>query len=144
MNERLGTAAVAAALLAAAIARPGQAETPLERGTYLMQSIVACGNCHTPQGPDGPLPGMELAGGLVIEEEAFTVHTPNITPDPETGIGGWTNAQIKRAITQGVSADDSPLMPPMGFPYYANMTEADLDALVAYLRSIAPLETEPR
>ena len=84
MSQRLGWSSVALVVLAVALPRQGQAESLLERGTYLMNSIVACGNCHTPQGPDGPLPGMELAGGLVIEDPAFTVHTPNITPDPET------------------------------------------------------------
>ncbi|MEQ9609706.1 MAG: cytochrome C, partial [Kiloniellaceae bacterium] len=58
---------LAAMALSGAAAR---AETLLERGTYLMQGIVACGNCHTPQGPNGPLPGMELAGGLPFEFEA--------------------------------------------------------------------------
>ncbi len=63
----------------------------------------------------------------------------NITPDPETGIGSWTDEQIRRAITRGISADGSPLMPPMGYHYYANITGTDLDALVAYLRSLQPL-----
>ena len=63
------------------------AETPLERGTYLMQSIVACGNCHTPKGPNGEIPGMELAGGFKFDEKPFTAYAPNITPDKETGIG---------------------------------------------------------
>src|SRR3546814_16568797 len=59
-----------------------------------MRSIGACGNCHTPQGPDGPLPGMELAGGLKMEDPAFTAYGANLTPDVETGIGGWSDAEI--------------------------------------------------
>ncbi len=55
-----------------------------------MNSIVACGNCHTPQGPTGPIAGKELAGGLLLEDDAFTVRVPNITPDRETGVGAWT------------------------------------------------------
>ena len=81
------------------------------------------------------------AGGLLIDDDAFTVHTPNITPDRETGIGSWSDEQIKRAITEGVRADGSRLLPPMGFPYHANMAEADLDALVAYLRTLEPIRT---
>src|SRR3546814_16522536 len=71
-------------------------ETPLERGTYLMDSIVACGNCHTPRGPDGPLPGMALAGGLELSLPGFVAYAPNITPDQETGIGGWHGAETIR------------------------------------------------
>jgi len=50
-----------------------QAETPLERGTYLMKSIVACGNCHTPQSPAGPAQGMELAGQFLMSIEQFKI-----------------------------------------------------------------------
>jgi hypothetical protein len=53
-------------LLALLPARLDATESPFEQGDYLINGIVACGNCHTPQGPDGPLEGMELAGGLVI------------------------------------------------------------------------------
>jgi mono/diheme cytochrome c family protein len=104
-----------------------------------MSSIVACGNCHTPQGPDGPLPGMELAGGLLIEDEAFTIHTPNITPDPETGIGGWTDAQIIAAIREGRRPDGRIIGPPMPIGLYRDMSDADAQAIVAYLRQVAPV-----
>ena len=82
-----------------------QAESRLERGRYLMSSIVACGNCHTPKGPNGDLPGMELAGGLKIEDKPFTVFTPNITMDKATGIGKWTDAQIIASIREGKRPD---------------------------------------
>ena len=58
-------------------------------------------------------------------------HYPNITPDIDNGIGTWTDDEIKRAITQGVSKDGSKLKPPMGFHYYATVSAADLDAIVA-------------
>src|ERR1700738_3346027 len=96
------------AILAATVSSAG-AETPLERGTYLMRSIVACGNCPTPKGPQGELPGMELAGNLKIEDDAFTAVTSNITPDPQTGIGKWTDAQIVAAIRVG-KRSDGPLL----------------------------------
>ena len=71
-----------------------RAETPLERGTYLMQSIVACGNCHTPKDHDGkPIADRELAGGHVINAPIFHSVSPNVTPDKETGIGNWTYDQ---------------------------------------------------
>ncbi len=115
------------------------AETPLERGTYLMRSIVACGNCHTPQGPDGPLPGMELAGGMEIALPGFSAHAANITPDPETGIGNWTDEQIIAAIREGRRPDGTTIGPPMPFGQYRSMSDADARAVVAYLRSVAPV-----
>src|SRR5882757_3450332 len=78
------------------------AETPLERGKYLMSSIVACGNCHTPKGPDGKaIAAKELAGGDAINSPVFHAMPGNLTPDKETGIGTWTDAQIIDAIRNG-------------------------------------------
>ncbi len=125
---------VAAALCAAA--GTALAETPLERGRYLMQGIVACGNCHTPMGPEGPLPGREFAGGTVFDEKPFTAVAPNITPDPETGIGRWTDAQIVTAIREGKRPDGSLIGPPMPIGLYRGISDADAAALVAYLRSV--------
>src|SRR5215510_3075554 len=98
------------------------AQTPLERGKYLMNSIVACGNCHTPQTPQGPVPGKELAGGTRFEEGFGVAYAPNITPDPETGIGKWSDGDIKKAITTGVRPDGERLKPPMAYGYYKNIT----------------------
>ena len=64
----------------------------------------------------------------------------NITSSKTKGIGDWTDDEIKRAITQGVSKDGSKLKPPMGFQYYATMTGDDLDAVVAYLRTVPAKE----
>ena len=62
------------------------ADPLLERGAYLVEGPAACGNCHTPQGPAGPVEGMALAGGLVIEEPgAFIVHTPSCGPPAKRG-----------------------------------------------------------
>ena len=118
----------------------GRAETLLERGTYLMQSIVACGNCHTPQGPEGPLPGMELAGGLVMEDEAFTAYGANLTPDMETGLGGWSDEEIIVAIREGRRPDGSIIGPPMPFSLYRDLSDRDVQAIVAYLRSLTPVK----
>lgn len=126
----------AAALLAAT---PLCAQTPLERGTYLMNSIVACGNCHTPQTPRGPEPGREMAGGTKFEEPPFTAYAPNITQDRETGIGAWTDAQIILAIREGKRPDGSIIGPPMPIELYRGISDADAQALVAYLRSVKPV-----
>jgi hypothetical protein len=56
------------------------------------------------------------------------------------GVGKHMFAEIKRPITQGISRDGSALKPPMGFAWYARMSGADLDAIVAYLRTVPPLE----
>jgi mono/diheme cytochrome c family protein len=131
--------AAASSLLALSALPAWAAETPLERGTYLMRSIVACGNCHTPLGPDGPLPGMELAGGLPIPGPGFTAYVPNITPDPETGIGGWSDDQIIAAIREGKRPDGTTIGPPMPFEQYRHLSDGDVRAIVAYLRSVAPV-----
>jgi len=127
---------LAAVLLLTGLAWPAAGETLLERGTYLMRGIVACGNCHTPQGPNGPLPGMELAGGLVIEDEAFTAIASNITPDPDTGIGAWSDGELITAIREGRRPDGSLIGPPMPFAMYRQMSDRDVRAIVAYLRQV--------
>jgi len=124
------------ALAAAAATAPAAAQTRLERGAYLMRSIVACGNCHTPQGPNGPLPGRELAGGNVFDEKPFTAVASNITPDPETGIGRWSDAQLVAAIREGRRPDGSLIGPPMPIGLYRGMSDNDVAAIVAYLRSV--------
>ncbi|MBL8305486.1 MAG: c-type cytochrome [Rubrivivax sp.] len=124
----------AAALLAATTV--ALAQTPIERGRYLMRGIVACGNCHTPMGPQGPLPGRELAGGTVFDEKPFTAVAPNITPDAETGIGRWTDAQIVAAIREGKRPDGTVIGPPMPIGLYRGLSDTDVAAIVAYLRSV--------
>lgn len=116
------------------------AQTPLERGRYLMQAVVACGNCHTPQGPKGPEPGKELAGGLPFDEPGFKAFASNITPDADTGIGRWTDAQIVSAIREGKRPDGSLIGPPMPFEQYRHLSDRDAAAIVAYLRSVPPVK----
>jgi len=118
----------------------GRAETLLERGTYLVRSIVACGNCHTPKGPNGELPDMEMAGGFLIELPEFTAYPPNVTPDPETGIGNWTDEQIITAIREGRRPDGSIIGPPMPISLYRNISDRDVRAIVAYIRSLKPVK----
>lgn len=127
---------------------PGNAsaETPVQRGAYLVNTILACGNCHSPKDAQGrPIPGRELSGGgLSFEAPFFSGTASNITPDVETGIGSWTDAEIKRAITEGMRPDHgrlagTPLAIIMWVNFYKAMTPGDLDAVVAYLRSIPPV-----
>ena len=135
---RLGQAALAAwALL---IVWPAQAQPQpadaLARGRYLVESIAGCGNCHTPKGPQGDLPGLALAGGQVFDEPPFRAVASNITPDAETGIGRWTDAQIARAIREGIRPNGRIIGPPMPFELYRRISDADVAAMVAYLRSV--------
>ena len=81
-----------------------------------------------------------LAGGFDFPGPWGKSTSRNITSSKEKGIGGWTDAEIKRAITEGISRDGSRLKPPMGFEFYKNMTNDDLDAIVAYLRTVPPKE----
>jgi mono/diheme cytochrome c family protein len=134
--KRLATAAA----IATATLWSAEAQTPLQRGKYLMDGIVACGNCHTPKGPQGDLPGMELAGGLKFDEPFGVAYAPNITPDRETGIGTWTDAQIIAAIREGKRPDGSIIGPPMPIALYRGISDDDVRAIVAYLRQVKPVK----
>jgi mono/diheme cytochrome c family protein len=126
--------------MAAALSVPAIAQTPLERGKYLEEAVVACGNCHTPKGPPALVAGKLLAGGFVIAEAMFTARVPNITPDKETGIGNWTDRQIIDGIRHGVRPDGSVIGPPMPIELYARMADEDARAIVAYLRQVKPVQ----
>ena len=140
-HPRRRRASVAATIALASMLAfgPVQAETPLQRGAYLMESIVACGNCHTPQGDNGPLPGMALAGGLEFKEPGILAYAANITTDKATGIGGWTDAQIATAIREGKRPDGSMLGPIMPIVMYRSLSDTDVAAIVTYLRTVKPV-----
>jgi mono/diheme cytochrome c family protein len=140
------------ALMTGLYSQPSAArETPLERGRYLVETVAFCGVCHNSRGPNGQMiPGMELAGGRVMSmNEMRTVLpdippgdilavVPNITPDPETGIGRWTDGQIATAIREGRRPDGSIIGPPMPIPLYRGLSDSDLTAIVTYLRTVPP------
>ncbi len=111
-------------------------EDLLARGDYLVNVVMACGNCHTPQGPAGPDMSRQLAGGLPFIEPAFEVYASNITQDEATGIGAWSDDDIKRALQEGVRPDGTKLAPVMPFNFYKVLSSRDLDAVVAYLRTV--------
>ena len=112
----------------------------LARGTYLMESIGACGNCHTPKRSDGtPIENLHLGGAFVIEEPAFRAYAPNITMDEATGIGTWSDEEIIRAIREGFRPDGTIIGPPMPTPWYRDISDTDVRAIVAYLRNAPPV-----
>jgi mono/diheme cytochrome c family protein len=135
---KIATGVVLALLLAGA----AQAQTPAERGSYLVNGIMGCGNCHTPQGPKGPLPGMDLAGGTEFKEAGMHAVAANITQDKDTGIGSWSDAQIATAIREGKRPDGSLIGPPMPFGQYRHVSDSDLAAVVAYLRTVKPVSNK--
>jgi len=132
---RFTTFALSAALLLPVVAQ-AQANAKLERGKYLMESVVACGNCHMARGDKGqPLPDKGLSGGMPFDEPAFKAFAANITPDKETGIGNWTDAQLAKAIREGIRPDKSLIGPPMPMEFYRHLSDDDLAAIIAYLRA---------
>jgi mono/diheme cytochrome c family protein len=138
--------ALIAAMFCGAVAAAQAQSAPLERGRYLVTTIMACGNCHTPKDGEGrPVAGRELSGGGIgFDIPPYAGVAANITPDLETGIGAWSDAEIKRAITHGERPERGPLAgKPLAVPMAANFFKAilpgDLDAIVVYLRSLAPL-----
>jgi mono/diheme cytochrome c family protein len=123
-----------------AIPASAQDKALLARGTYLMDSIVACGNCHVQRDKGKPLPDKGLSGGMVFDEPPFKAHASNITPDPETGIGKWTDEQLGRAIREGIRPDGTVIGPPMPIAFYRGLSDNDLKAIVAYLRAQPPVK----
>ena len=129
------------ALVLAAQPALGQDPKLLERGTYLMNSIVACGNCHAQRDKQGrPIAELGLSGGQVFDEKPFKAYASNITPDPATGIGKWTDAQLVRGIREGIRPDGSLIGPPMPIHMYRGISDDDVRALVAYLRAQPPVK----
>ncbi len=122
------------------IADPGE-RAMAERGRYLV-TIGSCGDCHATPGPQGPrLKEMYLAGGFKMARKgAGTFVSMNITPDKDTGVGEWTDDDIKRVLRNGLAPDGRAvpghLMP---WPTFSNWTEEDRHAVVAYLRRTAPI-----
>jgi mono/diheme cytochrome c family protein len=132
-----------AAGMAVAVAAGAQPDM-IERGDYLINGILICGNCHTKRGPAGEImPAAEIrgkafSGGQSWDEPSFRVTAPNITQDRQTGIGDYTDAELKRLLRKGIKRNGAPVaLMPSGF--YEIMTDRDLDAVIAYLRTIAPV-----
>ena len=131
----------------------------IERGNYLVNHLGHCYGCHTPIGPDGR-PDMSLylsgvparfAGTKVGPSQVAGFPGPrgarfyakNLTPDPETGIGRWTEEQFVRTFKHGVGPDGIKYgRSPMEWNIYANMKEEDARAMYRYLRTIKPISNK--
>lgn len=111
----------------------------VQRGDYLANTIMTCANCHTPKGPPAAIAGKDYSGGLSWDTPAFAVTASNITADKDTGIGNWSAAEIRKSLIDGVRPNGVPLAPIMPYDFYAILTPADADSLVAYLQSLKPV-----
>ena len=126
--------------LAATIAA-ASAQAPVERGKYLVNTILTCQNCHTPKGERGaPIYERDLSSGLEFDEPPFKVTASNITQDKETGIGNWSNADIEKALRKGERPNGVKLAAIMPFDFYEIMTPSDMSAVIAYLKSVKPVK----
>jgi mono/diheme cytochrome c family protein len=139
----------------------GEMQDNRQRGEYLV-NIMGCNDCHTPMGPDGrPLMQFKLAGhppgapvavyqGGPVGSFALTntswagpwgvSFSRNLTPDPETGLGKWTEADFLKVARTGQKPNGALLLPPMPWPNLAALTASDLKAMWAYLRSLPPIK----
>ncbi|MBS1160076.1 MAG: cytochrome c [Proteobacteria bacterium] len=128
-------------LIAAGPARAAPAaaaEAQMVRGEYLAR-VGDCIACHSAEN------GKPMAGGRQLATPFGVLYSTNITPDRETGIGGYRFEQFERAMRQGVAADGHNLYPAMPYPSYAKMTGEDMQALYAYLmQGLAPVQQANR
>jgi mono/diheme cytochrome c family protein len=110
-----------------------------KRGDYLVNGILTCGNCHSPKGPAGDILQKAFSGGLSWDEPPFKVTATNITQDAETGIGNYSDAELKQVMRKGIKRNGVPVAMIMPSGFYEIMTERDLNAVIAYLRTIKPI-----
>ncbi len=118
----------------------------IARGKYIFQNLSDCDGCHSqrdfsrvgaPVVPSGRGQGNELSA--LLHGLPGTVVAPNLTPDPETGLGKWTDGEKIRAIREGVDNTGRALFPMMPYPGYRNMSDDDVQSVVAYMNSLPPV-----
>jgi mono/diheme cytochrome c family protein len=118
----------------------------LERGKYIATAVSGCIYCHTPHQITSTgttlTAGMEGAGEIMPYELPGRIVASNITPDPETGAGTWTDDQLSRAIREGIGHDGRTLFPLMPYGVFRYMSDEDLASVVVYLRSLPPIRRE--
>ena len=132
MRRSLTTAALFVSLTGAAFAQDTQSFDRIERGRYLAV-LSDCSACHTAPG------GASFAGGLALQTPFGKLVAPNITPDPDTGIGNMTNDEFLAVLHEGRGHNGKRLYPAMPYPAYTRMTDDDVLAIRAYLATVAPV-----
>jgi mono/diheme cytochrome c family protein len=137
---RLRLTALAPAVALACWAAPvGADQAQVARGAYIF-AAADCGACHTNVKAKGP----PLAGGRALQTPFGTFYSPNITADPKTGIGNWTDADFIRALREGVSPAGDHYFPAFPFPSFTKMTDQDILDLKAYIFSLPPVAQADR
>jgi mono/diheme cytochrome c family protein len=137
-------AAAALFLCCASLSGAVAADPQVERGKYLV-TIASCHDCHTPGYFLGKPDMARYLGGSDVGFEIpglGVFHGPNLTPDKETGLGGWTDAQIIAALQKGNRPDGRMLAPIMPYHAFANLTPQDAQAIVAFLRSVPSVKNK--
>lgn len=125
-----------AVLLAIALAVPPARADMVAQGRYLAV-LGDCAGCHT--APHGA----PFAGGVPFSAQFGTLYSTNISPDRQTGIGGWTSAQFYHALHDGVAPGGKNLYPAFPYIYFRSLSRADTDALFAFLRTQKPVRSTP-
>jgi mono/diheme cytochrome c family protein len=138
-NMVLGAAAltIAVGLSACGQATPPVSD-PVKRGEYLV-TLMACSDCHTPGALIGKPDATKTLGGSDVgffAPEVGTFYGPNLTPDKETGLGNWSEAEIVTALRTGARPDGRQLAPMMPWMAYAKLTDEDAAAIAAYLKTV--------
>jgi mono/diheme cytochrome c family protein len=132
MRRPLSIAAIFVGLTGIASAQDTQSFDRIERGRYLTV-LGDCTGCHTTRG------GSPFAGGLALQTPFGTLVAPNITADPDTGIGNMTDNEFLAALHEGRGHNGKRLYPAMPYPAYTKMTDDDVLAMRAYLATVAPV-----
>lgn len=130
---------------AATAAKGDSAAKMVERGKYLATYVSLCIDCHSKRDFSqfsGPVvAGTEGQGGEMFNEKLGipgVLYAKNITPDTVNGIGKWTDDEIARAITKGISRNGDTLFPLMPYPHYNMMSREDVYSIIAYIRTLQP------
>jgi mono/diheme cytochrome c family protein len=112
------------------------------RGEYIVRSVAVCGGCH---GADEKNPDSALSGGKAFSNWRIgTVRASNLTPDNETGLGTWSEAEIVRALRNGERKDGRLLAPVMPYEWFHEMSDDDAFSVARYLKSLPPVHNEVR
>jgi mono/diheme cytochrome c family protein len=138
IEKLIAAVCLALPLLAQAAGADDSSATLVARGAYLAKA-GDCTACHSAP------KGQPFAGGLPMQTPLGKIYTTNITPDPDTGIGHYTEADFARAMREGVAKDGHNLYPAMPYPSYAKIRADDMQALYAYfMKGVSPVKQANR
>ena len=111
----------------------------LRRGDYLVHAVMLCMACHSKHDDNANPPvlaSQEGSGKVIFEQGNIRLVAPNITSDPETGLGNWSDDAIARAVREGIAADGTALFPVMPYEHFRELSDEDLASIVVFLRTV--------